>query len=407
MTRYSPIVALTFAVLVLLLLGGAASSGARASLSLSSTAKVTRLLLKGPKGTAFAVRPSTRSDRLIVAMQGVDALPGLPNPAGNPHVAALHTHSQDQQPLELIVDLRTNAQFRTSLGTAEDGGPRLIVDVTAGIAAAVQPTPFPLPKAKGGRKNLVVAIDAGHGGKDTGAVGAEGTLEKDIVLAIARKLEFLLKTEPGIRPVLIRQSDEFIELRQRMERARQEHADLFVSLHADAYLDAHAKGASVFTLSQHGATSEAARRLADRENAVDQIGGVALHDKDEVLASVLLELAQDATLEASDRAAASVLQALQKTHTLHQPGIQKAGFVVLKSPDVPSLLVETAFISNPEEEQKLRNPDYQDQIAKAIAAGIRTHLKRSRPAGMASAGKSAPPPYASSQNATEADKAVK
>ncbi|QJD31413.1 N-acetylmuramoyl-L-alanine amidase [Methylococcus geothermalis] len=382
--RYSFIAALAFAALALLSPGSVADSAANASLSMKSGANVTRLLLRGPKGASFDLRATGRADRLIVALGGVEALPGLPNPAGDRYVSALHTRSEAKGKLELIVELRPAAQCRTALSITESGGPLLIVDVTASTAAASKTQQPTLVKPGDGplRKPFVVAIDAGHGGKDTGAVGGEGTQEKDIVLAIARKLEILLKAEPGIRPVLIRQNDEFIDLRQRMERARKEHADLFISLHADAYYDTHAKGASVFTLSEHGATSEAARRLADRENAADRIGGVALHDKDEVLASVLLDLTQNATLEASDRAAASILQALQKTHALHQPGIQKAGFVVLKSPDVPSILVETAFISNPEEEAKLRTSAYQDQIAAAITEGIRTHLKHTRPAAM-------------------------
>lgn len=386
--RYLFIATLVFLALALLAPVGSADSAANASLSLRSGPNVTRLVLTGPKGASFSLRAG-RADQVIVAMEGVEALPGLPNPAGDRYVSALHTRNKGKGKLELIVELRPAAQYRTAQSMTGLGGPSLTVDFTAGKATASRPPHAPVAEAgdRPLRKRFVVAVDAGHGGKDTGALGAEGNQEKDIVLAIARKLEALLKAEPDIRPVMIRQNDEFIELRQRMERARKERADLFVSLHADAYNDPNARGASVFTLSEHGATSEAARRLADRENAADRIGGVALHDKDEVLASVLLDLTQSATLEASDRAAASVLRALQKTHAIHQPGIQKAGFAVLKSPDVPSILVETAFISNPEEELKLRSPAYQDQIAAAIAEGIRTYLKRTRPATAASAGR--------------------
>jgi N-acetylmuramoyl-L-alanine amidase len=378
--RYPLLANLVFSALTLLAPVGSADSAANASLSLKPGPNVTRLVLTAPKGASFSLRTG-RADQVIVAMEGVEALPGLPNPAGDRYVSALHTRSKGKGKLELIVELRPAAQYRTAPSMTDSGGPRLTLDIAPDKTAASQPPRAPVAEAgdRPLRKRFVVALDAGHGGKDTGALGTEGNQEKDIVLAIARKLEALLKAEPGIRPVMIRQDDEFIELRQRMERARKEHADLFVSLHADAYNDPHAKGASVFTLSEHGATSEAARRLADRENAADRIGGVALHDKDEVLASVLLDLTQNATMEASDRAAANILQALQKTHTIHQPGIQKAGFAVLKSPDVPSVLVETAFISNPEEELKLRSPAYQDQIATAIAEGIRTYLKRIRP----------------------------
>lgn len=380
MKRHSLIASLIFALIALLSLGGFAEPRLNASLSLNSSPNVTRLLLKGQEGANFTIVPSNRSDRLIIALDGVHALPGLPNPTGDHFISALHTRSKEKDNFELIVELHESVQYKTSTANTADG-PRLIVDMMPGPIPAAKPA-FPAnakSQDKPVRRNFVVAIDAGHGGKDTGALGAEGTQEKDIVLSIARKLEALLKAESGIRPVLIRQGDEFIELRQRMELARKEHADLFISLHADAYFDAHAKGASVFTLSQHGASSEAARRLADRENAADRIGGVALHDKDEVLASVLLDLAQDATLEASDRAAARILKALQKSNDLHQQAVQKAGFAVLKSPDVPSILVETAFISNPDEEQKLRSPEYQDQIANAITEGIRAHFKPTRP----------------------------
>ncbi|MDF9391955.1 MULTISPECIES: N-acetylmuramoyl-L-alanine amidase family protein [Methylococcus] len=376
--------AFLFALIALLSPAGSADPAAKATVSLKSGANVTRLLLTVPKGSSLKPQAG-RADQLIVAMEGVDALPGLPNPAGDRYIAALHTRSKAKGRIDLIVELRPAAEYRTLLSVTDSGNPSLTVDVTAGGAMTSRPPPTPVAKASDGphRKRFVVALDAGHGGKDTGALGAGGSQEKDIVLAIARKLEALLQAEPGIRPVMIRRNDEFIDLRQRMERARKEHADLFISLHADAYNDPHARGASVFTLSEHGATSEAARRLADRENAADRIGGVALHDKDEVLASVLLDLTQNATLEASDRAADSILQALRKTHSIHQPGIQKAGFVVLKSPDVPSILVETAFISNPEEELKLRSSAYQNQIAAAIAEGIRNYLKLARPATVA------------------------
>jgi N-acetylmuramoyl-L-alanine amidase len=379
--RYRLIAALVFSVLALPSPVGSAGAAANASLNLESRPNLTRLVLTGPKGASFRLQTG-RGDQLIVALDGVEALPGLPSPAGDRHIAALHTRSKAQSKLELIVELRPASEYRTAQSISKTGEPSLTVDVAAGKATASRMPQAAVAQAgdRSPHKPFVVALDAGHGGKDTGALGAGGAQEKDIVLAIARKLEALLKAEPGIRPVMIRQNDEFVELRQRMERARKEHADLFISLHADAYYDPHARGASVFTLSEHGATSEAARRLADRENAADRVGGVALHDKDEVLASVLLDLTQNATLEASDRAAASILQALQKTHAIHRPEIQKAGFAVLKSPDVPSILVETAFISNPEEELKLRTPAYQDRIAAAIAEGIRAHLRRAHPA---------------------------
>ena len=223
-------------------------------------------------------------------------------------------------------------------------------------------------------RKFVVAIDAGHGGKDTGAIGPGGTREKDVVLAIARKLADMLRAEPDMQVVMVRQGDEFVELSERAAKSRRAHADLFVSLHADAYMNAEVKGSAVFTLSSHGATSVAARWLANRENAADLMGGVKLRDKDKVLAKVLLDLSQGATNEASDRAAGGILRELRKSQHLHHEQVQKAGFMVLKSPDVPSLLVETAFISNPEEENNLRSQRYQTQLARAIFYGVRGYF---------------------------------
>lgn len=220
---------------------------------------------------------------------------------------------------------------------------------------------------------FVVVIDAGHGGKDGGAEGPNGTLEKDVVLAIAQRLATLIRREPGMRGVMVRSGDQFVDLRRRAEIARQAQADLFLSLHADAYADSDAAGLSVFTLSETGASSAAARCLADRENA-GEIGGVDLKTQDAMLASVLVDLSKNATLEASDQAATHVMAALQKEFPVHNPAIQKAGFAVLKSLDVPSMLIETTFISNPGEESKLLDPRHQDRIARAILKGIRAYM---------------------------------
>jgi N-acetylmuramoyl-L-alanine amidase len=225
------------------------------------------------------------------------------------------------------------------------------------------------------RRSWIVAIDAGHGGKDTGAIGPTGIPEKNVVLAIARKLADFIRAEPDMKPVMIRNGDLFVDLHQRVATARDAKADLFVSLHADAYINDQARGSSVFTLSDHGATSEAARWLADRENAA-LVGGVKLGGDDPTLASVLLDLSQDATLDASDRIAGKILHELKKDFLVHHQAIQKAGFVVLKSPDIPSLLVETAFISNPEEELNLIDPQHQTQIARAVFKGIRASFAR-------------------------------
>ena len=230
-------------------------------------------------------------------------------------------------------------------------------------------------------RDIIVAIDAGHGGEDPGARGARGTLEKDVVLAIARKLEALIRREPGMRSVMVRDGDYYIDLRRRTQKAREQKADIFVSIHADAFTRPDARGSSVFILSERGSTSEAARWLADKENSSDLIGGVDLGGKDKMLASVLLDLSQTASVEASHDVATQVLEGLKGIGEVHKGQVERAGFMVLKSPDMPSLLVETAFISNPAEEKKLQDEDHQQELARAILNGIRGYFTRSPPPG--------------------------
>ena len=230
-------------------------------------------------------------------------------------------------------------------------------------------------------RDIVIAIDAGHGGEDSGAVGHRGTYEKKVVLQIAKKLKALVDAEPGMKGVLVRTGDYYIPLRKRMQIARKHRADFFVSIHADAFRDKRARGSTVFVLSNKGASSEAARWLANSENQADLVGGVSLDDKDNVLASVLLDLSQAATMQVSHEVAQQTARNLGRIGKMHSRNVQKARFMVLKSPDIPSMLVETAFISNPEEEQKLRDPNHQQRIAKAVLTGIRTYFHNSPPPG--------------------------
>jgi N-acetylmuramoyl-L-alanine amidase len=229
-------------------------------------------------------------------------------------------------------------------------------------------------------RDIVIAIDAGHGGDDPGASGRSGTQEKRITLAIARELAERINAAPGMRAILTRSSDTFVPLRDRTARARSARADLFVSIHADAVRDREVEGASVYTLSDRGASSEAARFLADRENAAD-LKGVSLAGKSNSLASVLVDLSQSAAMGSSTEAAAVVLQALDRVGAVRKSIVQHAGFVVLKSPDMPSMLIETAYISNPAEEQKLRSSAYQRQLAGAIAAGVANYFRDHPPDG--------------------------
>lgn len=230
-------------------------------------------------------------------------------------------------------------------------------------------------------RDVVVAIDAGHGGIDPGAHGPHGVKEKNVTLAIARQLYRQLNAEPDIKPVLIRNGDYFIPLRKRVMKAREAKADLMISIHADAIDDRSVKGSSVYVLSKRGASSEAARWLAEKENAADLVGGVSLDDKDDVLKSVLLDLSQTATIEASDRAGSMVLRSMGSVGRLHRHHVEHAGFVVLKAPDIPSMLIETAFISNPQEERKLKSPAYQRHLASAIVDGVRNYFRQNAPPG--------------------------
>ena len=250
--------------------------------------------------------------------------------------------------------------------------------------ASTNPDPEPRPqqRAEPGVKRLfTVALDPGHGGEDPGAIGKGGTREKTVALAVAKKLADRINAEPGMRAVLTRTSDYFVKFKDRINRARVNNADLFVSVHADAFMDRSVRGSSVYVLSTRRASSEAARWLAERENAADLIGGVSLDDKGDVLASVLLDLSQNAAISASREAAARVLSELDHVGQLKKSEVQHASLIVLTSPDVPSMLVETAFISNPEEEKKLRDPAHQDRLAGAIHAGLRRYFYDNPPPG--------------------------
>ena len=222
---------------------------------------------------------------------------------------------------------------------------------------------------------IVVAIDAGHGGEDPGARGSSGTKEKDITLAIAKKLQDVINKEPNLQGVLIRDGDYFIPLAKRVAKARKLEADLFVSIHADAFTKKSVKGSSVFALSERGASSAFAKFIANKENESDLIGGVSIDDKHPVLAQTLLDLSLSATINDSMKLGRYVLDEMGKVNTLHKKYVEQAGFAVLKAPDIPSILVETAFISNPKEEKNLRSESFQIKLAESVVKGIKTYLK--------------------------------
>lgn len=237
----------------------------------------------------------------------------------------------------------------------------------------------PVPPIPDKSRPVLIALDPGHGGEDSGAVGRNGTREKDIVLRIGRRLKKMIDAQPGMRAYLTRDNDYFVPLQVRVQKARRVKADLFISIHADAWIKPSARGSSVFALSQNGATSSAARWLAKRENDADLIGGINLGTHNQQVAKVLLDLSTAAQISDAMRVGGRILQQIGKINRLHKDKVERAGFAVLKAPDIPSILVETAFISNPEEERLLRSPKHQEKIAQAILGGITEYLASNPP----------------------------
>jgi N-acetylmuramoyl-L-alanine amidase len=353
------------------------------------------------KYTMFTVKGP---ERLVVDLEGVDAGPILNElqskvAAGDPYIAALRVALNRPGVTRVVLDLK--AEVKPQLFTLKpiaDYGHRLVLDLYPLVppdplaalieldgkisGGAPESTPEAAPQAKGAAPKVArlatIVIDAGHGGEDPGARGRRGTREKDVTLLIAKRLKGLVDAEPEMRAVLTRDGDFYLPLNARVEKARRVRADLFVSVHADAFIRPHARGSSVFTLSQRP-TSEAARWLAKQENDADLVGGVNLDGKDRFLKQTLLDLSQTATSDHSLKLAGAVLAELGQVNTLHKARVEQAGFAVLKAPDVPSILVETAFISNPEEERRLADQAYQDKLARAILAGIKRYFVKHPP----------------------------
>lgn len=284
--------------------------------------------------------------------------------------------------LRVVFDLKRRAKARSFvLKPNPPYGHRLVIDLEAEPGEREVRAKTAKPAASSRLRKIVVAIDPGHGGEDPGAIGRGKVREKDVVLAISKRLARELKAARGYEAVLTRTGDYYVPLRRRMARARKARADLFLSIHADAFRDRRVRGSSVYVLSRNGASSEAAKWLADRENASDLVGGVRLGDKDGLLASVLLDLSQAAALSASGEVGNRILRQLNRVAKPHKRQVQRAGFMVLKSPDVPSILIETGFISNPDEERRLRDRRYQTKIARAISQGVQRYFEKNPPDG--------------------------
>jgi N-acetylmuramoyl-L-alanine amidase len=362
----------------------AASSELR-GVHLSATPAAAQLTLDLTDTASQKLFKLDRPERTVIDLGHTRLARGVRMPAAAGIVSRIRIGTQRGGTLRLVIQLKsavpthsawtqvpgtTVRQLAVTLGDSlvadDDSSPRVIRAAHAPLESG---------------RDVVIAVDAGHGGQDPGAIGRGGTREKDVVLAIARALAERINGEPGMRAVLTRDRDEFLVLRDRIGRARIAKADMFVSVHADSIVNRSVSGASVYVLSEHGATNEAARWLADRENAADLMGGVKLDDKDKALASVLLDLSQTANISASMTAAQRVIGSLDAVGQVRKAQVQQAGFVVLKSPDIPSMLVETAYISNPEEELRLRNTRQQGALADAIFAGLRGYFEQNPPAG--------------------------
>ena len=373
------------------------------SLLYTTTSKQNRMMFEVTASPKHQVFVMDNPSRLVIDIKNARLQRSLNQPsAAHPLFSRVRAGTKNDTDLRIVVDLKSPISSKIfSLSSNNNNEHQLIIDlfnknpiVTAkdenkevadSVASkslesntvATKSTTDKFSKSNRS-SSIVIAIDPGHGGNDSGAHGPHGTEEKKVTFAIAKKLEALINEQSGMKAVLVRKGDYYVGLRNRMQIARAAKADLFISIHADAFQDADVKGASVYTLSTSGASSEAARWLADSENASDLVG-VSLNDKEDVLASVLLDLSQTATLEASVNVANQVLKSFDNIAELHKDSVQKAGFIVLKSPDIPSILVETAFISNPSEEQNLLSTRYQSKVANAIFKGVRNYFRQSAP----------------------------
>ncbi|WP_313256178.1 N-acetylmuramoyl-L-alanine amidase [Stenotrophomonas acidaminiphila] len=368
-----------------------------------------RLLIEWPGETSGA------STRPVAANASATPLPAQPGSAEARREAARATaaltaavvQQASAAPAPPATVVNTPVPTTTAVATTNTPSPAAILNgqasVPAVVASATAPTPAPAPapvpadeqpaprpvmpsdasriRMQPGMRTLVVAIDPGHGGQDPGAIGPTGKREKDVTLAVARELARQVNATPGLRAYLTRDTDVFIPLPQRAQRARAAKADIFISIHADAAENRAATGSSVYVLSTKGASSQRARWLADKENAADLIGGVSLQRTEGTLANVLLDLAQSGNMKASEDAASHVLGGLKRIGNNHKPNLERANFAVLRTSDMPAMLVETAFISNPDEERRLTDPAYQRRVAGAVLDGVHTYFSRQPPPG--------------------------
>jgi N-acetylmuramoyl-L-alanine amidase len=390
---------------------GFANAARIASARVWPAQEYTRVILEGPAPVAHQLKSLADPARLVLDLEGIELSPAfteLPSRVGasDPYIAGVRFGRPAASTLRVVFDLRKAVNPQVFLlPPIASFGHRLVLDLypldpvdplmallereegraepapggTRSPAIAREDGPRTAPARAGRNRAIVVAVDPGHGGEDPGAIGPRGTYEKHVALAISKKLKRVLETDRDVRVVLTRDDDYFVPLAQRVAKARRVSADLFVSIHADAFRESRARGSSVFALSENGATSAAARWLAEKENASDLIGGVSLPVRDPLLARTLLDLSQAAQINDSLKVGRHVLTEIAGHNALHKPAVEQAGFAVLKAPDIPSILVETAFISNPDEERKLRSGREQLRFAESIGDGIRRYFAGNPP----------------------------
>ncbi len=351
----------------------------------------TRLTFESKEEIQYKIFSVTHPARLVLELQTNDITAALAELNGkvtgeDPYIQGLRVARNRPGVVRVVLDLKQDVRPQIfTLRPVADYGHRLVLDIHPIVphdvmAQLLEETEKLRPRLRPGAPRLAtIVIDPGHGGEDPGAIGRRGSREKDVTLSIARRLKKLIDGEPNMRALLTRDGDYFLPLGARVEKARAVKADLLVSIHADAFTRPNVRGSSVFALSDKRATSELARALAKKENESDLIGGVALQTKDDHVRRTILDLSQSATIDHSLRLGSSVLKQLGGVNDLHKPRVEQASFAVLTAPDVPSILVETAFISNPEEERRLNDDAYQDKLAQAILEGIREYIAKHPP----------------------------
>lgn len=379
------------ALIAMLLLAPVARAAELRDLRLWESPESTRVVFDLSGAAEHKVFTLSNPDRIVIDIAGLskDSMPVANRVPGKGLVQRVRSGPREGG-LRVVLDVNGAVHPKTfALEPNEDYGFRLVLDLfgpnpelarAAAPPAAPAPAPAPAePSLRLQDKPIVIAIDAGHGGEDPGARGKSGTLEKDVALAIARRLAKLVDAEPGMRAVLTRDGDYYLGLRERVNVARKHQADLFVSVHANAFKKKTMRGTAVYVVSHKGATNEHARWLAHKENAADMVGGVEIQDKDQELASVLIDLSQSATMEASFDVGSRILKSMGQVNVLQKREVQQAGFMVLKAPDIPSVLVETAFITNEKEEAMLKDKEQQEKLARSMLDGIKGYFQGYRP----------------------------